>query len=270
MIGKMEAKRTIQNRQRYRRKKVMIRMAVLGIFFFTIGFMVGQLGQNKPKIDEQDKTNHQENEEKVAEEQVAEIASQVNPALDDWRLRLANKDHILPSDFTVELANIDKTRKFDSRAIGDLQEMMNDLKRAGYTNIWVQSSYRSIDEQERLYNNRVNMYIKKGKTQEEAEALTQETINKPGASDHNLGLAVDFNEVTTSFERLKGYKWLEEHAQEYGFILRYPEDKVEITGVTYEPWHWRYVGQEHAKIIKEKELCLEEYIELLKNQKQQV
>lgn len=91
-------------------------------------------------------------------------------------------------------------------------------------------------------------------------------INKPGASDHNLGLAVDFNNVDNDFENSKAYKWLSENAEDYGFILRYPKDKVSITGIEYESWHWRYVGKEHAKKMNELDMCLEEYVDYLKNQ----
>lgn len=267
----MEAKRTIRNQKRYRRKKAIIRWSIWAFIFLAIGIMIGRIGRNNgTENHSQESQENGINGQEVAEELERQVSSEPNPALDDWKIRLANKDNILPSDFTVELAKIDKIRKFDKRAIEDLQKMMNDLKKAGYTNIWVQSSYRSIQEQEKLYQGRVKEYMNKGKTQEEAERLTQETINKPGASDHNLGLAVDFNEVTSSFERLKGYQWLEDNAQDYGFILRYPKDKVEITGVTYEPWHWRYVGQEHATIIKEHHFCLEEYHSFLKNEKKQV
>ena len=104
----------------------------------------------------------------------------------------------------------------------------------------------------------------KGKSREEAENLVLQTINKPGTSEHNLGLAIDFNYVDYDFDQTKGFKWLVKNAQNYGFILRYPKDKQDITGITYESWHWRYVGKEHSKIIKEKGYCLEEYIDYLK------
>ena len=105
-----------------------------------------------------------------------------------------------------------------------------------------------------------------GISQEEAERLTDEYINKPGASDHNLGLAVDFNYVDNKFDDLEAFKWLKENAEDYGFILRYPKDKEEITKISYESWHWRYVGEEHAKKMNELNMCLEEYIEYLQNQ----
>ena len=106
--------------------------------------------------------------------------------------------------------------------------------------------------------------MQQGKTREEAEQLTLRIINKPGTSEHNLGLAVDFNYVDYSFEETKGFRWLQENAEDYGFILRYRKDKESITKVDYEPWHWRYVGVENAKKINELNMCLEEYIDYLK------
>lgn len=182
----------------------------------------------------------------------------------DWRLTLVNSENILSEDFEVELKNIDEIRQFDARAIDKLNEMMKSMRKAGITNVWIQSSYRSVERQKNLYDESVNKYMKNGKSCEEAKALTEKLINKPGSSEHNLGLAVDFNKVEKNFKKTKGYKWLMENAEEYGFILRYPEEKEDITGISYEPWHWRYVGKEHAKRMNELNLCLEEYIEYLK------
>lgn len=183
--------------------------------------------------------------------------------IDDWRLVLANYENLLPEDFYVEVSNIDKTRQFDSRAIGDLNNMMNDMKKSGITNIWIQSAYRSVERQKELYDNSVQKYLKQGKTKEEAERLTDEYINKPGSSDHNLGLAVDFNYVDNKFEKLEGFKWLKRNAENYGFVLRYPKDKEDVTQIAYESWHWRYVGAEHAKKMNELNMCLEEYVKYL-------
>ena len=184
--------------------------------------------------------------------------------VDDWRIRLVNYDNLLPADFEVELANIDETRQFDARAIDYLTDMLNDMRKDGIVNIWVQSAYRSVARQKELYDNKMNEYLEEGKTQEEAQKLTEEYINKPGSSDHNLGLAVDFNYVDNSFTETDAYKWLLKNAENYGFILRYPKDKEDITKIEYESWHWRYVGKEHAKKMNELDMCLEEYVEYLK------
>ncbi len=183
--------------------------------------------------------------------------------IDDWRLILVNYENQMPSDFEIELANIDKNRQIDERVLPELNKMINAIKKDGITNIWVQSAYRSVSRQQHIYNEKVNMYLDEGKTLEEAEELTQQTINKPETSEHNLGLAIDFNYVDYDFEKSSAYEWLLENAENYGFILRYPKEKTDITKVDYEPWHWRYVGEEHAKKINKLEMCLEEYIEYL-------
>lgn len=189
--------------------------------------------------------------------------STTNVNIEDWRLVLVNQDNKLPDDFKVELANIDKTRQFDKRAINELLTMIEDMKKSEIYNIWVQSSYRSIQYQQRLFDAEVNKYMSQSIPREEAEKLTLKSINKPGTSEHNLGLAVDFNYVTSDFENTKAYKWLQENAENYGFIERYKQEKEEITKVKCEAWHWRYVGVEHAKKMNQLDLCLEEYIDYL-------
>lgn len=184
----------------------------------------------------------------------------------DWKLRLANYDNLLPEDFEVELANIDNSKdpkQFDARAVKYLKDMINAMKKDGNTKIWCQSTFRSVKRQKELYDASVQKYLKQGKTQEEADKLTLEYINKPGGSDHNLGLAVDFNYVDNSFAKTSEYKWLLKNAENYGFILRYPEDKEDKTKIAYESWHWRYVGEENAKRMNELNMCLEEYVEYL-------
>lgn len=184
--------------------------------------------------------------------------------IDDWRLILVNYENALPADFEPELSNIDSIRKFDSRAIDELMQMIQDMKLQGNGNIWPQSTYRSVERQEEIFNKKVRTYMNSGKSKEEAESLTLKKINRPGTSEHNLGLAVDFNNVDYKFEQSNEYKWLTENAENYGFVLRYPRDKKEITKVDCEPWHWRYVGKEHAIKMNELNMCLEEYVEYLK------
>lgn len=184
--------------------------------------------------------------------------------LSQWNLKLVNKDNSVDRSYVPELAEIDDGIQFDKRAISYLKEMINAMYKADITKIWVQSAYRSYDKQEELFNRKVEEYKKQGKKQEEAENLAQTIVQRPEMSEHNLGLAADFNTVTNEFEETKAFEWLQKNAHNYGFILRYPKDKQDITGITYESWHWRYVGKEHAKVMKEKGYCLEEYINYLK------
>ena len=182
---------------------------------------------------------------------------------DDWRIRLVNRDNRLPDGFVPPLANIDNYRRFDSRAIGQLNAMLSSMRREGVTNVWVQSAYRSIAEQRTLFNNRVNRYLGQGHSRSEAERLTSKWIMPPGASEHNLGLAVDFNNVNSLFEHTEAFAWLTRNAENYGFILRYARGTSHITGINYEPWHWRYVGRDHARRINQLGITLEEYIDYL-------
>lgn len=188
-----------------------------------------------------------------------------NRQVNDWRLVLVNFEHTLPENFEIELVNIDNSRQFDSRAIDELNQLLKDAKNAKVGKLWVQSSYRSPERQEELFNNKVKQYMGYGKTREEAEKLTRQFINESNTSEHNLGLAVDFNNIKRDFENTKAFEWLKLNAENYGFILRYAQEKEDITKVSYEPWHWRYVGVEHARKMNEMGMCLEEYIDFLEN-----
>lgn len=190
-------------------------------------------------------------------------AVQVKKEIDDWRLVLVNFENELPEDFSPELVYIDKTRQIDKRVKDELTQMLKDMKSAKIDDIWVQSAYRSTDYQEKIYNEKINEYLATGQTRERAEELTLKFINKPGTSDHNLGLAVDFNYVDLNFDKTPAYEWLTQNAENYGFVLRYRKDKENITKINYEPWHWRYVGVENAKKMNELDMCLEEYLEYL-------
>ncbi len=183
--------------------------------------------------------------------------------LDDWRITLVNKDNLLPENYQITLADIDDERKFDSRAINYLNDMLEDMKNDVKDDFWVQSAYRDPEYQEKIFNEKKQEYLDDGLSEERAELLTSKTINKPLTSEHNLGLSVDFNYVNTSFDETDAFKWLQENAEKYGFILRYKKEKEDITKIIYEPWHWRFVGEEHAKKMNELDMCLEEYIDYL-------
>ncbi len=183
----------------------------------------------------------------------------------DWSLLLVNTDNKMPDDYNIQVESIDQHRSFDTRAAQYLTQMMEKIRYAGISDIWIQSAYRTPKDQQTLFENQVQAYIYQGYSEETARKLTEKTINKPWHSEHNLGLAVDFNYVNREFENTDAFQWLQENAQDYGFVLRYPENKEDITKVSYEPWHWRYVGIEHAKAMKSQDLCLEEYIEKITN-----
>ena len=238
-------------------RKIFLIIIIVILFLFLI---------NKIVLKSKNKITNESNlqEENIIEVNSKEIENQKNK-ITDWKLILVNYENYLPENYKIELASIDNTRIFDKRAISDLNNMILALKEANISNIWVQSAYRSYEYQKNLFNNKVNLFINQGKTKEEAESLTMQTINRPGTSEHNLGLAVDFNYVDYEFENTKAFKWLNQNAENYGFILRYKKEKEEITKVNYEPWHWRYVGIENAKEMNKLDMCLEEYVSYLEN-----
>ena len=181
-----------------------------------------------------------------------------------------NGQNILPIDFIVKTTAIQNypEKQFDSRAVDSLNRMLEDADGAGYKT-HVVSAYRSVSYQQGLFERKTDKYLAEGMTQEQAEQKAGTWVARPGASEHNLGLAVDIvsgdwytynNDLTAEFENTELFGWLEENAHKYGFILRYPEGKTEITGIEYEPWHYRYVGTEHATAITEQGICLEEYL----------
>lgn len=186
------------------------------------------------------------------------------PAENDWRLRLVNAWNPLPENFTVSLTQLKNGHAVDERCYPDLQAMMDDCRAAGLQPV-ICSSYRTQAKQERLFNNAAQQYLAKGYSDADARAEAGKSVAVPGTGEHQLGLAVDIVDLSNqnlneSQEKTAVQKWLMENSWRYGFILRYPNDKSDITGIIYEPWHYRYVGKDAAKEIYEQEICLEEYV----------
>ena len=182
---------------------------------------------------------------------------------DDWELRYVSRDQLLPAGFVPKLKVIEGDERFDERAADALQILIAEARADGY-DVYVCSGYRSYETQKIIYDRHVEDYLAQGMTQEQAEAATLLAVNCPGGSEHQLGLAVDLLEDSSQpMEPWIGGSglmlWLEQHCAEYGFIIRYPEGKTSITGVEYEPWHLRYVG-DCASYIMDNGLCLEEFL----------
>nr|WP_325196702.1 M15 family metallopeptidase [uncultured Oscillibacter sp.] len=189
------------------------------------------------------------------------------PAEEDWQLILVNPWNKLPEDFQVELKKLSNGLRVDARIYDDLSAMLSDCRKAGLSPL-VCSAYRSQETQTRLYRNKISRLRAAGYTAEKAVQEAGRWVAVPGTSEHQTGLAVDL--VAASYqildqkqEQTAEQKWLMEHCWEYGFILRYPTDKSEITGIGYEPWHYRYVGKTAAAAIHDSGLCLEEYLQQL-------
>lgn len=165
---------------------------------------------------------------------------------------LCNPWNPVPEDFVLKLSSIEGFQ-FDSAGRDALQKMLDDCRAAGL-NCTINNTYRSKATQQRMWDRSVEAYMAEGMTKEQAEAETGKDTAIPGHSEHQTGLAVDINGDQAI------YDWLGEHCWEYGFILRYPADRIDITGIIYEPWHFRYVGTELSLELKELGLCMEEYM----------
>ena len=183
----------------------------------------------------------------------------------DRLLTLVNPWNTLPEDWTVELVNIGNGHKVDKTCYDDLMAMLEACRADGLSP-QVRSSYRTQKTQEQLYANKVRQWKGYGYDEEAARKKAATIVAVPGTSEHQLGWAVDI--VDESYQVLDerqaetaAQQWLMAHSWEYGFLLRYPIDKSQVTGIIYEPWHYRYVGRDNAKKIFASGLCLEEYLE---------
>lgn len=183
---------------------------------------------------------------------------------DAWKLLLVNPWNEIPEDHSVELTWLKNNQAVDSRCYEDLQQMMDDCRADGLEPL-ICSSYRTMEKQMKLYNDMVERLKNQGYGNFEAAVEAGKVVAVPGTSEHQTGLALDI--VDKSYQKLDReqeetavQKWLLQHSWEYGFILRYPEGKSNVTGIKYEPWHYRYVGKEAAEEIFRQELTLEEYI----------
>ncbi len=189
--------------------------------------------------------------------------------LDDPMMILVSVNSIMPDGYVVDEVLADSTtgKTLDAEAAYAYMDMAAAAASEGIP-FYLQSAYRSVSYQEGLFEAQIEKWIGWGYSEEDATINAATVVNPPGASEHNCGLAADINcpefwSLDEGFEDTTAFAWLEEHAVEYGFILRYPKEDQETTGITYEPWHWRYVGAENAAIIKESGLCLEDFLEEL-------
>lgn len=193
--------------------------------------------------------------------------------LDDWNYLLVNETHPLPEDFEPKLAGTRNGQQVDRRIKAALERMIDDAAEEGL-DLLICSSYRDYEKQDSLMDESIAKYLRQGMDYREAFFETKEQIALTGASEHHTGLAVDivgrgYQSLDRAQADTKEAEWLSEHAHEYGFILRYPEDKEEITMISFESWHYRYVGEEAALFMKENDLCLEEFVELARWQQEQ-
>lgn len=188
-----------------------------------------------------------------------------NLSSDDWKLVLVNKQHPVPKDYTFTLGTITDNMKCDVRIIDELLAMLQAAKKDG-VELVICSPYRDYNRQTILFNRKIDYYMNKGYSYIEAYKIASITVTVPGASEHQIGLALDivsdkYSSLDTGFGKTEAGIWLREHGYEYGFILRYPLGKEYITGIQYEPWHFRYVGKTAATTIMRNGITLEEFLE---------
>lgn len=176
-------------------------------------------------------------------------------------LVLVNFAHSVPEDWTVDLVKLKNGQKIDSRAYPSLQRMMADCRAAGRAPI-ITSGYRANAYQAELFEKRTQKNMDSGMSREEAEQVAALWVARPGTSEHELGFAIDIGGNTWA-DAIAAREWFKVNSWRYGWILRYPDGKTDITGIGYEDWHYRYVGVEAAKEIHESGLCLEEYLGIL-------
>ena len=178
----------------------------------------------------------------------------------EWNLIVVNRWNELPEDYDVELTELSNDQMVDSRIYPYLQEMFDAARTEGVYPV-VREGYRTAEEQQEILDDKIQNYINQGYSQVKAERTAKEWVALPGTSEHQLGIAVDINADKSKSSNDEVYTWLAANAHNYGFILRYPQGKQEITGTSYEPWHYRYVGVDAAREIYERGICLEEYFE---------
>ena len=188
-----------------------------------------------------------------------------NPAIinideTNWHLTLVNSSYRIPESYQPDLVYVcGSSERLDKKVAEHYEKMYAAAQKDGIE-LTPCSGYRSYELQERNYTRKVAFFESQGFPTEEAKVKAASIIMPPGSSEHNLGYAMDIVCVEEWFEDTEEFKWLQKNAADYGFVLRYPKDKQDITKVIYEPWHWRYVGVEAAKALKSSGLVLEEYI----------
>ena len=198
-------------------------------------------------------------------------AAQAQAILDDPRMILVSRTHKMPEDYPVETKEcgsataINKTLQTEA---ADAFLAMQAAAAKDGVDVRMQSGYRSVSYQKKLYNDKTQYYRNKGLSEAAAREKAATIVNPPGCSEHSCGLAADLNSpehttLDTGFADTAAFRWLCENAEQYGFILRYPKEAESVTGITYEPWHWRYVGAKNAVLLNQSGLCLEDAVAVL-------
>lgn len=256
-----ERERRRQRRYREAMRNRIIAAAFLVLLIVGIIFIVKGCKDKKQAQEEQ----QQQAAEALARQDEPQEPEPAKPsAADNELLTLVNPWNELPEDWQVDLVTLSNGLQIDRRCYDALQEMMDACREAGYEPL-ICSAYRTQETQQDLFNNKVAKLEAGGKSHDEAMQEAGTVVAVPGTSEHQLGLTVDVVDVnnqnlTEEQEKTPTQKWLMANSWRYGFIHRYPNSKSDITGIIYEPWHYRYVGKDAAQEIFNKGITLEEYL----------
>lgn len=266
-------RQSLRRRRRARPSRLPQVMLLLSLVSFALAFTLGtpeeETSAPAPQVKSLRALSLSRGEEPVlprGEEPVLPEGTAA-PSADSWNLTLVNPWTPMPEDRDITLTELSNGHAVDRRCYEDLQAMLDACREAGLSPL-ICSSYRTQQKQEQLFQNKVDRLTAQGLSAADARTEAAKTVAIPGTSEHQLGLAVDIVDLNnqnldSSQKSTPVQAWLMEHCWEYGFILRYPEGKSELTGIIFEPWHYRYVGREAAEEIRDQGVCLEEYLESL-------
>lgn len=209
-------------------------------------------------------SSHEPQEEQSAEPQETSLPESEEPLERDWRLILVNPDNLIPDDYEVELATTKYGYQVDARIVDDVEALIDGAAADG-VQLLICYGYRTIEQSQQLFEKQIRQQLSYGLSQEEAVAEAKRWVAPPKTSDHHTGLALDivtpeYQVLNHGFYNTPAGRWMAENCWDYGFVIRFPEDKQDITGITYEPWHLRFVGKENSLAMRENNECLEEYV----------
>ncbi len=224
---------------------------ILSAVIFTAGAFFGKVFEGLEKLP------------RYGSEAAVNVTVQTAKIPENHLLILVNGKNKIPEDYEIELTELSNGETVSSEIYPDLQEMFDDMREAGIYPV-VGEGYRTHEKQREIMEDKIRAFENEGHSKKQAEEMAREWVAIPWTSEHELGLAVDINADKEKSDNQEVYDWLYQNAYKYGFILRYPFGKTKITGIDYEPWHYRYVGREYSEEIMNSGLCLEEWLE--KNQ----
>ncbi|MDL2300331.1 M15 family metallopeptidase [Clostridiaceae bacterium OttesenSCG-928-D20] len=237
---------------------LILTILVLGIAVMALG--IGVIEQPIQNI---------EDEPVVLSDQIPQNNELPEIDLSDWSMILINPWNAVPANYELNLDYTLSGYMLDKRIIESFEKMMEDGIGEGM-NLVLTSAYRTNSYQKELFDNKIQeVMAQKNCSFQEAAIEAATVVANPGTSEHEIGLAVDivsgnYNIMDEGYAETAEAKWLNENCAKYGFIVRYGRDKQPITGVIYEPWHFRYVGEKAAQYIMENNICLEEFLDLYK------